>query len=136
MDRRHSCDLHRIFGHAFQCVGAGVVARDGSAPLAHPDSGRDVEVLGPSAGRDSVVGEARVRFDGALQRNDGVFGAGAPGVRKHRLANLQRLVSCEHQTAAVLSTVICLNRAGGQPWLTAFVWPGSPLPSADVPQSR
>ena len=33
-------------------------------------------------------------------------------------------------------TVIWRNRAGGQPWLTAFVWPGSPLPSAEVPHSR
>jgi hypothetical protein len=29
-----------------------------------------------------------------------------------------------------------LNRAGGQPWLTEFTWPGSPLPSLKVPPSQ
>ncbi len=38
-------------------------------------------------------------------------------------------------TAAVFRTVTLRKRAGGQPWLTALVWPGSPLPSAEVPHS-
>src|SRR6266568_3397272 len=37
--------------------------------------------------------------------------------------------------AAVLSTLICRNRAMGHPWLTALAWVGSPLPSLAAPMS-
>src|SRR5262245_10106106 len=112
-----------------------MVAGCGAAPPADPHRRSDAEILGSTAGGDAVVGEPRVRFERALQGHAGVLGACRLRVREHRLADFQRFVAIQHHTAAVFRTVTPRKRAGGQPWLTALVWPGSPLPSADVPHN-
>src|SRR4030095_13868628 len=101
----------------------------------NPDRRCDLQILGAPAGGDAIVGKPRMRLPRAAQGDGRVLGACRLRVRKDGVADLESLVAIHHYAAPVLSTFTLRKRAGGQPWLTALVWPGSPLPSADVPHS-
>ena len=97
--RRDAGDLHGLVGQALQRVAVAVVAGRRAAPPLDPDRRRDVEVLGSTTGRDPVVGEARMRFDRAVQRDRGILGAGGLRLRQHDLAETEGFVAGEHQLA-------------------------------------
>ncbi len=97
--RRDAGDLHGLVGQAFQRAAVGVVAGRRAAPPLDPDGRRDVEVLGSTAGRNAVVGKARMRFDRAVQRDRGIFGAGGFRLRQHDLAETEGFFAGDHQLA-------------------------------------
>ena len=67
----------------------------------NPDRCGNVEIVGAPAGGDAVVGKARVRFDGALQRYLRIVGTRGLRVRQYGFADLQAVVACQHHSAAV-----------------------------------
>ena len=136
MHRREARHLHRFGGQATQRFGTAVVGSGRTAPPIYPDRRGDIEIFTTATGGDAVVGESGMRFHRTVQGDSRILGAGSLGVRQHVLGDAERFLAREHQMDPVLITVTCRNRAGGHPWLTALVCPGSPLPSADVPHRR
>ena len=97
MQRRDPGDLHGLLRQTFERLCARVVCSRGAAPLADPHGGRDVQILGTSARRDPVVGEAGMRLDGIVECHRGVLRTSRLGVRKHGFADCERLVPGQHQ---------------------------------------
>src|SRR6185295_12823411 len=90
-------------------------------------------------GRDLVDGEPRVALARAAHRDDRAGALGGMDQRQDAIDEPASFWLGQHDQAVrrlVLRMLICLNRAGGQPWLTELIWPGSPLPSVSEPPSH
>ena len=99
VNRRDAGNLHGLVGQAFQRAAVAVVTCRRAAPPIDPDCRCDVEVFGSTAGRNAVVGKARMRFDRAVQRDRGIFGAGGSRLRQHDFAETEGFFAGDHQLA-------------------------------------
>src|SRR5690606_6495302 len=106
--------------------------------LAYRRGHRDRAVGDAARGGDLGAGKAGVASPSAGDTDPGLVGAAhrqrALGQRARLLAREKRYrvlkERARHQRVlAVLITLTCRKRAGGQPWLTEFDCPGWPLPS-------
>jgi len=92
---------------------------------------RDVVRAGEAVGGEGVGGPAQVGGAGDVDQDDARAGCGGDGT----LGELGGCAAHDEPSAVVLITRTPVNRALGQPWLTAATWPGWPLPQLKAPPS-
>src|SRR5258706_9243077 len=74
---------------------------------------------------------------GAMAAHHAHFELRQRSERENLVSKVASLLAGDHARALpVLITLIWRKRVGGQPWLTALDWPGSPLASVSTPGSR
>src|ERR1044071_8153397 len=88
--------------------------------------------------RDLVDREPGVALALAAQRDDRLGALGGADQRDDAVDQAMGFGLGQHQAVRrlVLRMLTCLNRAGGQPWLTELICCGSPLPSESEPPSH